>query len=208
MNNSNRINLNTSVSDQLTYTYRGPIPKQFRNKVKNTYTKKNNLKNPRILSKATVSTDNHADTKDIVQKIQENEENAAIIKNKKIAYLGNITNTDINLSKNSKEGTSVTRTTRTNIFQNNLNLGNPHPELHSYQLQKGVGKKLMDHIIEDLRGKGFQMIILHAANKKLVSYYNKFGFQEFPKQVKMMNINGMIFYYGSEDTGPIMYLNL
>ena len=208
MNNSNRVNVNTSVSDQITYTVRGPIPKHFRNKVKNTYTKKNNLKNPRILSKATVSTENHADTKDIVQKIQEKEENAAIIKNKKIAYLGNITNTDINLSKNSKQGTSVTRTTRTNIFQNNLNLGNPHPELHSYQLQKGVGANLMHDIIKDLKEKKFQIIVLHAANKNLIRYYTKFGFQAFPQQVKMMNMGGMIYYYGSGDTGPIMYLNL
>jgi hypothetical protein len=208
MNHSDGINLNTSTQDQLTYIYRGPIPKKFRNKVKNTYNKKTNLEKSRILSKATAYSENHLDTIDILKKINENEENANLVKNKKVAYLGNIKNVNINISKNSKEGTSVTNTTRKNIFQNNLNLGKLHPELRTYQLQKGVGGKLLKYIINDLREKGFQMIILHSANKELVKYYESHNFKSFPGKVKMLNMDGYTVYYGSESSGPLMYLIL
>jgi len=185
----------------------GQIKKSFRNK----FTRKNNnnINKPRSLAFASVSLPDSIHTVDIVSKIEADPINKEIIKDKSLAYLNILTNKwEKNLKNSANKGTVVSNSTKKNSFNENVNLGKVHTEKKLYFLRPGIGTKLLIHIIDDMRTKGIQCLILDPANKLLEKYYENFGFKPFPQKVVMFKTEDSTFYFGSDKSGELMYLLL
>lgn len=124
------------------------------------------------------------------------------------AYIPIVTNNwDGSFTNRPNITTSVTEEEKDAIF-GTANIGKIHPEKLRYFLKSGTGKALIDHAIEKCKARGIKTILLHAANKDLVSYYAKFGFKEISgvPMYESGEADGAVF--GSGSTGPIMKLDI
>jgi hypothetical protein len=151
-------------------------------------------------------------------------ENKKIIEGKKVAFLPNFTQVfDKNLTTAGfLTGTTLTTSTKNQVLKTpSLLTGkNINKEKGQFFLRKGIGENLLRYMINDLRRRGFDVFMLHAANRELEGYYrSKGGFVLFPQATIMevqQNYNNYtdaplepeFIYHGMGSSGRLMYRNL
>jgi hypothetical protein len=235
-------------SDTIFYTISGPIPKVLRNAVRTNRANRNslvaNLAHPRTLSTLKISMPNDFLFKDFVLNPL----------NKRLAALGEpaldpnttveinrLQNEDlVNIQNNKRRGTKIKRSNIETIFNNSVYTG-PSPFFNltrsggplkgEYFLQKGMGQRLLNYFLDKVRrgepiqGIRVSAVVLVAANRGLVPYYQRFGFvpvegvwndmeqMHYGDTRPRINRNGSPVLNESgnpqiDGSGPVMYLRL
>jgi hypothetical protein len=228
VNNEVKVNDKVKVSDKfninnnnsiITFKYKNTINNDIQKQLLKVYTnKKNNLSLPRQFSFARIELNGFSETDSLIKKLQSVKNiNKYNFNFSKFAYLPILKNkndkqdkNNINITKSQNTGTYFTKTNKNTIFPS-LNLGPVNPEKQTYFLKKGSGSILLNEIIRYLKNKDIKTLFLHATTPDLVPYYEKNGFHVFNEDVLMfepLDEYDSPIYYGDQNSGPLMYMNL
>jgi len=185
----------------INYILRGPLNKSLKTKLKNKTSKiLNNYNIPRNLTTLQITNNDNDETKHIVNNIKLVKPDLKLPA-VQLAFVSNKFETDI--LKNSRKGTYIKTTNKKKYFKN---IGKPRNK--GYFLRKGVGSKLINYVIKEMKEEDIKTILVYPLNRDLEKYYSEFGFKIIPNVIRNINSDNRKYYYENNNQGRIMYLEL